>query len=142
MQSAILEPIVALAAWTMVMWVWMYATRLPAMAKIEGLDTKNMIGGIGADLDKVIPGKVQWVAHNYNHLHEQPVIFYAVALTLAFIGQGDGINAYLAWGYVILRVVHSLIQVLWNRVMFRFLVFLLSGLVLAALTLHASIAVF
>ena len=124
------------------MWVWMYATRLPAMGKVPGLDAKNMVGGIGADLDKVLPGKIQWIAHNYNHLHEQPTVFYAVAFALALMGQGDGFNTTLAWAYVGLRIAHSLVQVLWNRVIVRFSLFALSGLALAAMTLHAVIAAF
>jgi hypothetical protein len=142
MTSTIFQPIVALAAWTMIMWVWMYATRLPAMGKVPGLDVKNMVGGIGVDLDKVLPGKIQWIAHNYNHLHEQPTVFYAVAFALALMGQGDGFNTTLAWAYVGLRIAHSLVQVLWNRVIVRFSLFALSGLALAAMTLHAVIAAF
>ncbi len=137
----ILHPIVALAAWTMIIWIWMYATRLPAMGKVEGLDTTKMVGGIGADLDKVLPGKTQWVAHNYNHLHEAPTVFYAVAIVLAMLEQGNGLNATLAWAYVGLRVAHSLVQALWNRVMVRFILFALSSLVLMALVLHAYMAV-
>ena len=87
--SSILAPVVALTAWTMVMWLWMYATRIPAMRKAK-IDVANRVGGIGADLDKVLPPEVQWKAHNYNHLLEQPVVFYAVALTLAMVGEGVG----------------------------------------------------
>ena len=137
----ILQPVVALAAWTMVMWVWMYVTRIPAMNAAK-LDTKNLVGGTGGSLDDVLPAKIQWVAHNYNHLHEAPTVFYAVALVLAIIGAGDGLNTTIAWAYVLLRVVHSLVQVLGNRVMIRFAVFALSSLCLIALTLHAAIAVF
>ena len=137
----ILHPVVALAAWTMIIWIWMYATRLPAMGKVPGLDAKSMVGGIGADLDKVLPGKVQWIAHNYNHLHEAPTVFYAVAIVLAMVGQGNGLNAHIAWAYVFLRVAHSLVQILSNRVMIRFLIFVLSSLALMALVLHAYLAV-
>lgn len=140
MKSEILQPIVVLAGWTMLMWLWMYATRIPAMGK-AGVDAGNMVGGTGKNLDEVLPGKVQWIAHNYNHLHEAPTVFYAVALVLAIVGQGDGINAKIAWAYVGLRVLHSLIQALWNRVVVRFAVFVLSSLALIALTLHAAIAV-
>jgi len=140
MKSEILQPIVALAGWTMLMWLWMYATRIPAMGK-AGVDAGNMVGGTGKNLDEVLPGKVQWIAHNYNHLHEAPTVFYAVALVLAIVGQGDGINAKIAWAYVGLRILHSLIQALWNRVVVRFAVFVLSSLALIALTLHAAIAV-
>ncbi|TNE32088.1 MAG: MAPEG family protein [Alphaproteobacteria bacterium] len=140
--TEILQSVVALAAWTMVMWLWMYATRLPAMGKVPDLDTKNLVGGTGKDLDNILPAKVQWIAHNYNHLHEAPTVFYAVALVLAVTGQGGGLNATLGWAYVGLRVLHSLVQVTSNRIMVRFSVFVLSSLVLIALVVHAAIAVF
>ena len=142
MNSEILQPVVALAAWTMVMWIWMYATRLPAMGKVEGLDTKNWVGGVGGDLDKVLPAKIQWIAHNYNHLHEAPTVFYATALVLAIVGQGDNLNATIAWAYFALRVAHSLVQVLSNRVMIRFSLFALSSIALIMLVAHAAISVF
>ena len=137
----ILQPVVALAAWTMVMWLWMYATRIPAMTN-AGIDAKSLTGGTGKSLDEVLPPSIQWKAHNYNHLHEAPTVFYAVALVLAIVGQGDGFNSMLGWAYVGLRVLHSLIQATVNRVMVRFAVFALSSLVLIALTFHAAIAVF
>lgn len=140
MKSEILQPIVALAAWTMLMWLWMYATRIPAMRAAK-VDAAEKVGGTGKDLDGVLPEKTQWIAHNYNHLHEAPTIFYAVALVLSISGQGDGLNATIAWAYVGLRILHSLIQTLWNRVIVRFMVFALSSLTLIALTLHAAIAV-
>jgi hypothetical protein len=142
MNSEILQPVVALAAWTMIMWIWMYATRLPAMGKVEGLDTKNWVGGVGGDLDKVLPSKVQWIAHNYNHLHEAPTVFYAVSIVLALVGAGDGFNATLAWIYVALRISHSLVQALWNRVAVRFVLFALSSIVLIMLAAHAGFEVF
>ena len=141
MHSEILHPIVALAAWTMIMWLWMYVTRIPAMQKVPGLDVNNMVGGIGADLDKVMPAKTQWIAHNYNHLHEAPTVFYAVSLVLAIVGQGDGMNATIAWAYVFLRVAHSLVQVLWNRIVARFSIFILSSIALIMLVVHAYMAV-
>ena len=137
----ILQPVVVLAAWTMVMWLWMYATRIPAMNKAK-IDSAGLVGGTGNSLDAVLPPEVQWKAHNYNHLHEAPTVFYAVALVLAITGQGDGLNATLGWVYVGLRVLHSLIQATVNRVMVRFLVFALSSLVLIALVVHAGFAVF
>jgi hypothetical protein len=73
---------------------------------------------------------------------EQPTLFYAVALTLAFVGQGGGLTAQLAWAYVALRIVHSLIQALVNKVEARFGVFMLASLVLLALAVRAALAVF
>ncbi len=137
----ILQPVVALLAWTMVMWVWMYATRIPAMLK-AGLDAKGMVGTTGASLRAQLPDDVSWKADNYNHLHEAPTLFYAVAIVLAIIGQGDGFNTTLAWAYVILRVLHSIVQATINRVALRFALFALSSLVLMALIVHAAIPVF
>lgn len=139
MNSPILAPLVALVAWSLFMWVWMYATRLPAMRKAK-IDTFNLVGGAGSDLKSIIPPKQQWPADNYNHLHEQPTIFYAIAITHALIGTGDGVNLTIAWAYVALRIVHSLVQVLVNRVIVRFTLFSLSSLCLIALTLHAAMA--
>ena len=141
--TEILQSVVALAAWTMVMWLWMYATRIPAMGKSQDVPPLSQIqGGKGSDLDAILPPKVQWIAHNYNHLHEAPTVFYAVALVLAVTGQGGGLNATLGWAYVGLRVLHSLVQVTSNRIMVRFSVFVLSSLVLIALVVHAAMAVF
>lgn len=137
----ILQPLVALAVWTMVMWWWMYLTRIPAMNR-AGIDGKNLVGATPASLRAQLPDSVSWKADNYNHLHEAPTVFYAIAIVLAIIGQGDGLNALLAWIYVGLRVAHSLVQVTANRVLVRFVLFALSSLVLMALVLHAAIGVF
>lgn len=137
----ILKPVVALLAWTMVMWVWMYATRIPAMMK-AGMDAKSLVGTTGASLRAQLPEKVSWKADNYNHLHEAPTLFYAVAIVLAVIGQGDGINAIIAWAYVALRIAHSLVQATINKVALRFALFALSSLALMVLILRAAIPVF
>ncbi|WP_245806176.1 MAPEG family protein [Erythrobacter donghaensis] len=135
----ILKPVVVLLAWTMVMWVWMYATRIPAMTKagIKPDDARNT-GALGS----LLPDQVQWKANNFNHLHESPTLFYAVALVLAIIGQGDGMNTNIAWAYVALRIAHSIVQATINKVAIRFALYALSSLALMALILHAGIAVF
>jgi hypothetical protein len=139
---AILKPVVVLLAWTMVMWVWMYATRIPAINRLpKPTEPGADVGWTGAKLEQLIAPRVQWKAHNYNHLHEQPTLFYAVALVLALIGQGDGINAIIAWIYVALRIIHSIWQATVNRVAVRFLLFALSTLALIALIVHAAIPV-
>jgi hypothetical protein len=144
MRSDIFEPVVALAVWTMIIWIWMYATRLPAMGR-AGMDGKSMIGTTGRSLrdDLVAKGeeKASWVADNYNHLHEAPTVFYAVSIVLGLIGQGDGFNATIAWAYVALRIAHSLLQILSNRVLVRFALFALSSIALLMLVTHAAMAI-
>ena len=139
MSNSILQPVVALVLWSMVMWAWLYATRIPAIvgAKVEMDPTMTT-----ADLSQRLPPQVRWKADNYNHLMEQPTLFYAVALTLAFVGEGSGLNAWLAWAYVGIRVVHSLVQALANIIMVRFLIFMVGSLVLLALAIQAALAVF
>lgn len=137
----ILQPVIALAAWTMVMWLWMYATRIPAMSAAK-VDPDSLARDPEATLDRLLPPEVQWKAHNYNHLHEAPTVFYAVAIVLAIIGRGDGLSAQLGWAYLALRVLHSLVQATVNKVIVRFIVFVLSSLVLIALIVEAAVAVF
>ena len=137
---AILQPVVVLAAWTMVMWLWLYGTRIPALSAAK-VDPDDLAHDTTKGLDQILPPQVQWKAHNYNHLHEAPTVFYAVALVLAIIGEGDGLNAQMAWVYVGLRVVHSVIQATINRVKFRFLIFALSSFTLMFLVARAAMAV-
>jgi hypothetical protein len=138
--SPILAPVVALVAWTLIVMLWMVVTRMAAMKK-AGISLNGLVGGRGANLDGVIPDQVQWKSHNYAHLMEQPTLFYAIALTIALMGMGWGINYWLAWGYVGLRVVHSIVQATVNIVMYRFALFFLSSLCLLALTTHAALRI-
>jgi hypothetical protein len=138
---AILQPVVALAAWTMVMWFWLYGTRIPALSASK-VDPDDLVRDPARNLDAVLPPQVQWKAHNYNHLHEAPTVFYAVAIVLAIIGEGDGLNAQLGWAYVALRVIHSIIQATINRVQLRFMVFALSSLCLMALVARTAMVMF
>jgi hypothetical protein len=138
MHSPLLGPVVALVAWTLIVQIWMYATRLPAMRR-KGISLKGRVGSKGGDLDGVLDPQVQWKAHNYNHLLEQPTIFYAIVIALILMGFDAPINVYLAWGYVAFRILHSLVQATVNLVMYRFLLFIAGSLCLLGLTTHAAI---
>ena len=136
--SPLIAPVVALVAWSLVMYLWMYAARLTAM-KRAGISLKGRRGTRGGALEGIIPDEANWKAHNYAHLMEQPTIFYAIVIALILMGFDHPINVYLAWAYVGLRVIHSLIQATVNIVIYRFLVFTLSSLCLLGLTVHAAI---
>lgn len=139
--TAILQPVVALAGWTMVVWLWMYAVRIPAMQR-SGIDSTVTVGGTGRDLDAILPERVQWKAHNFAHLHESPTVFYAIALVLAVSGHGgEGGAVALAWAYVALRLAHSLVQMIYNRVVVRWVLYTLSNGALSALVILAARAV-
>ena len=134
-EHGMIAPVVALIAWSLIMLIWLYATRIPAMARAKlrpGKATK-------ADMEALPSANV---ANNYNHLMEQPTLFYALCFALQFLGQGDNaINIGLAWLYVAIRIVHSLVQATVNIIVLRFFIFVLGSLVLIALTVHAAAGV-
>src|SRR5262245_22611616 len=132
MPMSTLTPVLALIVWTFVMWFWMYATRIPAM-RAAGIDARLVKRK--DDID-ALPVKVKQVADNYNHLHEQPTVFYALAIYSHLAGTADATNVTLAWVYVGLRVVHSLIQGTINFTPVRFVVFALGSLTLMAMTVR------
>jgi hypothetical protein len=139
--SPIFQPVVSLVLWTMFMWVWMYATRLPAMAAAR-IDSFKLVGGTGASLQNLLPPTVMWKADNYNHLLAEPTLFYVICIVLALEGAGDGFNLQMAWIYVGFRVLHSLIQATINRVWLRFTLFVMSSLTLIYLSFAAAQLVF
>ncbi|WP_271077615.1 MAPEG family protein [Aurantiacibacter sp. MUD61] len=135
----ILEPVIALAAWTLVMCLWMYATRLPGMLKAN-VDPDSLARDPDASLDKLLPPQTQWKAHNFNHLHEAPTVFYAVMLSMALLAtqasfslNDEQLIALVGWVYVVLRIAHSIVQATWNRVVVRFALFSLSQVALVVL---------
>lgn len=139
MQSSILTPAAVLVVWSLVVMAWMMATRFKAFG-VAGIDLRKAPpGGRGQDLEGRIPSEVQWKAHNYAHLMEQPTLFYAAAFILALSGA-SGIDVTLAWGYVLLRVVHSVWQGTVNRIPVRFMLFFASSLCLAVLAIRALLA--
>ena len=136
MQAQMLAPAAVLVAWTLVMLFWMAGTRFPAMGK-SGMDLKNAApGGRGQDLETVLPPNVNWKAHNYAHLAEQPTIFYAAVVIIAMMGATAG-DVMAAWAYVALRIVHSIYQATVNKVPVRFTIFLISSLVMVYIAYRA-----
>ena len=136
MQAQILAPAAALVVWTLVMLFWMAMTRMPALSKLGGLG-KAKAGGRGQDLEGVIDDRINWKSHNYTHLLEQPTLFYAVSVIVALTGATKT-DVLLAWGYVGLRIVHSLWQALVNTIPVRFSLFVISTALLLALAIRAA----
>ena len=134
--SPLLAPLVALVAWSLVMMIWMMARRIGAFRRTP---VDMTAGARGQDLDGKLPRESAWPGHNYMHLMEQPTVFYAIILALVVMGFDHPINQWLAWGYVGLRVLHSIVQATYNKVGHRFALFALSSLCLMALTIHAAL---
>ena len=138
MRSPILAPVIALVLWSFVMWAWLYATRIPALKKHRIVyDPRRPAEEFHAQL----PAAVRWKADNYNNLMEQPTLFYAVALVLALLDARTGFNTALAWLYVGLRILHSLVQAIVNVVLLRFALFMAASFVLLLMTVRAALVV-
>ncbi|MDC3401942.1 MAPEG family protein [Alphaproteobacteria bacterium] len=135
--TAILQPVIVLGLWTVVVFVWMMATRAPAMQKagIKIQDAKH-------PRQMKLPSQVIQVSDNYNHLFEQPTLFYAIAISIAVLGHGDALNVQLAWAFVLLRIIHSVVQGTINIVAVRFSLFALAWVVLAAMVIRETLRIF
>ena len=133
-----LSPVLVLVTWTLFMWVWMYVTRIPSM-NAAGIDPQEAVHP--GSLDR-LPSRVRAAADNYNHLHEQPTIFYALMFFVALTGGGDGTALSIAWVYVASRVLHSLVQATINRVVVRFLLFVAGSVALMAMAARELVRVF
>jgi len=135
--NGMIAPVLALVLWTLVMWLWLYATRLPAMARAKvDIQAAERAGTLSTN---ALPRSVQRPAENYNHLHEQPTIFYAAALAIQIASAADSMAITLAWAYVGLRVIHSLVQATANIILVRFLIFTISSVTLAWMVIRAAL---
>jgi hypothetical protein len=136
--STILQPVIALGLWTGVMMIWMYATRIPAIgeAKIPEAEMGHP-AGMG-----YLPSEVRRIADNYNHLFEQPTLFYVTCLVIAVAGHVDAVAVNCAWAFVAIRVVHSLVQATLNIVLLRFGIFLVSWVMLLILLVREALVIF
>ena len=139
--SNMMAPVLALVVWTMIILVWLYFRRMPAMRK-AGIDPAKIKGSESYARLPPLEPKAVWVADNYNHLHEQPVIFYALCVYSHLVGTADGVNVGLAWAYVAIRVVHSFIQIMSNFVPLRFMMFSIGSLVLMIIATRNGLALF
>jgi hypothetical protein len=135
MNRSILLPMCAMVFLTMIVWLWMYYTRLKAIFR-SGQDPQVL-----ADEAKAmkILGPVVNPSDNLENLFEMPVLFYAAVLTIVASGSSDRLFVGAAWAYVALRAAHSLIHCTSNRIMHRFTAYALSSLVLWAIWIRIAL---
>lgn len=136
--SAILQPAVALGLWSGVVMLWLARARLKAaptthIPRDEAAHPSGMT---------YFPTEARRVGDNYNHLFEQPTLFYAMVLLIAVMGHVDALAVACAWSFVALRIVHSLVQATVNIVALRFVIFLLSWLALLGVIGREALALF
>ena len=123
-QLALLTPVLTLIIWTFIIFLIMAFGRVSFMNNPQdAADSK--------DYKNQLPTWVNRTADNYNHQFEQPVAFYAVTLSIALINNFDILVVQLAWAYVLIRVIHSLVQLTINIVLVRFFLFASGWLIIA-----------
>jgi len=135
----ILQPVLIVGLLTVIMTIWMFVTRIPAMSKLKihpqkGQDTSK--------LRDLLPTEITRISNNYNHLFEQPTLFYAVAISIAILGHVDSLHVGCAWAYAGLRILHSIIQATVDLVVARFAVFILSWFVLSIMIIREALMIF
>ncbi|RTE86597.1 MULTISPECIES: MAPEG family protein [Gammaproteobacteria] len=134
----ILLPALAMGLFTFLVAIRLMLARVKDMKALKvhpqkGQDTKH--------LKSLLSEKTGWIADNYNHLFEQPVIFYVACFSLAILDAVHITTLSLAWAYVTLRVLHSWVQTTTNVVLLRFNLFLASWLVIVAMLIFGVLAI-
>ena len=123
-QLTLLTPVLVLVIWTFIIFLIMAFGRVSFMNNPQdAADSK--------DYKNQLPTWVNRTADNYYHLFEQPVAFYAVTLTIALVNSFDSLIVQLAWAYVLIRIIHSLVQLTINIVLVRFFLFASGWLIIA-----------
>ena len=112
-------------------------SRLPSIIRHFG----HLQGAMHSDeLRPRLSPRTRFITDNYNHLFEQPVLFYALVVYLHLSELADDLQVQMAWLYVLARVVHSLIHLTSNNVSARALTFVTATIILIAMILRAGLA--
>lgn len=135
----ILHPMIGMMLLTLIVWLYLFAVRIPAMQKLQ-LPTQTYT--TPDKTHELLPEDAAYPANNLKNLFELPVLFYALCLMLFATGEVDAIYVAAAWGFLGFRVLHSLIHCTINRVMARFLCYLASSVLLWLMVVRAAIELF
>ena len=129
---SILEPMLAMLAWSGLIVAILLMSRIPSVAKQWG---NLQFAKHSDELRPKLPEKFRYITDNYNHILEQPTLFYAVLIYIQLADTASQTNVSLAWTYVSLRVIHSAIQLTSNNVSWRAVSFATSSLILIGMIL-------
>lgn len=127
MQNLIVQPVLALMLLTCLVWCYMYFLRLRYVIsnKIDAQELETPEQG-----NSLLPNHVNKPSNNFKNLFEAPIIFYVICISSILINQVDSVLIYLAWGFVMGRVVHSVFHCFSNSVIARFYAYFLSSIIL------------
>jgi hypothetical protein len=135
-QSVVFQPFVAMMLLTLVVWVYMYARRLPFIFS-SGLDPKQMTP---QELARLSPPDVSNPSDNLKNLFELPTVFYAVVLYLYVTRQVDVAYVAAAWTFFLLRTLHSVVHCSFNHIPLRFALYVISAGALWFMVVRIAIA--
>ena len=127
-RTAILWPMCAQAGLVALVWVRLYAVRLTEIRR-RRIEPQRLARSDEAV--KLLENNS--AADNLRNLFEIPVLFFAICLALYPTGFVTQMQVSLAWGFVMLRAVHSVVHTTYNRVMHRFLAYAVSTLFVFAM---------
>jgi hypothetical protein len=123
-QFELLTPVFVLILWTFIIFLIMAYGRVRFLRNPQDAAHTKNVKSVGPDwLERTVD--------NYNHLFEQPVAFYAVTLSIAIINNFDPMLIQFAWAFVFTRIMHSMVQVTFNLVVIRFILFVIGWFIIA-----------
>lgn len=135
-QEAIFVPFFGIMLLTIVVWVYMYYLRLSVIRR-EKIDPQTV--ATTRHVTEVIPDRLNTPSENLVNLFELPVLFYVACLYLYVTHRVDGVYLALAYLFLLFRIAHSAIHCTYNRVVHRFVAYMISSLALWAIVVRAFV---
>lgn len=132
----ILFPVFGLGAWTLLVLLLIPFVRVRSVRRREISPNDFKYGESAA-----VPPNVSIPNRNYMNLLELPMLFYVVCVVLYVTADGSRLGVLVAWAFVALRIVHSLIHLTYNHVLHRLFAFTLSNVALVSLWVIAGVHV-
>lgn len=133
--NPILMPLMAMVFLTFAVWIYLFALRIPEikLKKIDPDDLKDR-----AEAHKLLTVSAA-ASNNLKNLFEMPILFYVAAMLSTLLLIQDALLVQLAWGFVIMRMIHSAVHCSYNRVMHRFIAYFVSCLFLLLLWIRLAL---
>ncbi len=135
-QQLIFRPFLALMLLTLVVWLYMYARRIPFIIKSKL--TPEQLAPL--ELARLSPATVSTPSDNLKNLFEMPTMFYALCLYLFVMQLVDATYLVAAWIFVLFRVLHSLVHCTINIVILRFWLYVASAAAFWFMTIRATVS--
>ncbi len=131
---AILYPMFALAAWTLLVLLL-----IPVARARSGRRREIVIDDFKYGESAAVPPRVVIPNRNYMNLLELPMLFYVVCVVLYVTAGASTATIAIAWAFVVLRIVHSVIHLTYNRVLHRLAAFSAANVALVVLWVSAGL---